>query len=447
MKFAFARPFHLIVGLAPARSALALTALLATSQVLAATHYVNASATGDGSGRDWTNAYTRLPATLVRGDTYYVADGNYGSYTFDDAQSGTLTITIKKATQSDHGTDSGWSASLGDGQAVFDSVLRFDRGYYVFDGQVRNESDWFDGAAYGFRINHNNRDQNIVISGGTASSNIQIKYVYVDAIYGNLPSNTIRRYAIDTDTYGGSHATNLVFHRMYVRGSNNVWFLRTTRGAVVEYSASDGAASNAANHGEIVNLYYSGNDAVIRYNKWRNAFVGNGGTALVAITQADGLQFYGNVVWDFDTGDGAIGFNGYSSSRNRVYNNTFIRGRGWNSGVAWGSGSDNLVYNNLWIDCKTVNLAGTHDYNGFSDSNSRGEANAQVNISVNSMASGTFAPTAETRPGKALEAPYNKDLLGQTRGADGVFTRGAIEFSTNGGGGKVPNPPVIGSIE
>jgi hypothetical protein len=41
----------------------------------AANHYVRAGASGNGSGADWTNAYTDLPGSLTRGDTYYVAAG------------------------------------------------------------------------------------------------------------------------------------------------------------------------------------------------------------------------------------------------------------------------------------------------------------------------------------------------------------------------------------
>jgi hypothetical protein len=218
---------------------------------------------------------------------------------------------------------------------------------------------------------------------------------------------------------------------MYVYGSNNVWFLRTTNGAIVEYSASNGVSSSSSNHGEIVNLYYSGNNAIIRYNQWKNAFAGSGGTALVAITYADGLQFYGNVVSNFNVGDGAVGFNGYYSSRNRVYNNTFINGTGYNSGTAWGSGTDNLVYNNLFINCRTVTLQGTHDYNGFSDSNSRGEPNAQVSVPTSifaNLGAGNVKLVAETRAGLPLSDPFNKDPLGAVRGSDGTFSRGAYEF-------------------
>lgn len=404
---------------------------LGANPVWAATQYVRAGATGASNGSDWANAYPALPATLVRGDTYYIAGGNYPAYTFDDPQSGTLTIAIKKAMVADHGTDAGWQAGYGTTQATFNSTLRFATGNYVLDGQTRNESNWFDGASYGIRIAHNNQDQNIIISGGTGSSNITVKHVFVDAIYENLPtSTTLRRYAIDTDTYGGSIATGLVFTRMYVYGGNNVWFLRTTNGAVVEYSASDGVSGNSANHGEIVNLYYSGNNAVIRYNQWRNAFLNGGGTALVAITYADGMQFYGNVVQNFQVGDGVVGFNGYYSSRNRVYNNTFIGGKAA-SGTAWGSGSDNLVFNNLWVGCAQVGIEGTHDYNAFSDGNTRSEANAQINVPTSifvNYAGGDLRLAAETAAGLSMAAPFNVDLTGRLRAADGKVSRGAYDF-------------------
>jgi hypothetical protein len=217
---------------------------------------------------------------------------------------------------------------------------------------------------------------------------------------------------------------------MFVRGSNNVWFLRTTDGAIVEYCASDGAASNSANHGEIVNLYYSGNNAIIRYNHFRNAFLGpgGGGTALVAITQADGLQFYGNVARDFAVGDGAIGFDGYASSNNRVHHNTFVGNQGLNAGTAFGEGTDNLVYNNLWIDAGTVNIAGTHDFNAFGDENSRGERNGQTGLSnaiFLDFAEGDLHLGMNTAPGMPLGSPYDEDPDGKLRA---TWSRGAFEY-------------------
>lgn len=413
---------------------LALAACMLPAFASAATHYVRADATGANNGSDWANAYKTLPSTLVRGDIYYVADGAYAARTFADPVSGSTPITIKKATVADHGTNTGWSNTYGDGQAVFGNFT-FKTSHYVIDGQTRNENDWFDKNAYGFSIGTSSSQQQIIIKNyGKAPSNITIKYVYVPGWSAPLPSTTQRIYAIDIDDYdGGSVSTGLVFSRMFVSKSNNVWFLRTTNGAIVEYSASDGTMNNSANHGEIVNLYYSGNNAVIRYNKFRNAYIdgGGGGTALVAITQANGLQFYGNIAWNFSTGDGAIGFNGYSSSNNRIYNNTFINGSGYNSGMRFGSGTNNVTYNNLFVNCRTVAIEGTHDFNAFSDSNNRGEANAQVNVSTAIFANysaNDFRLVSDTAAGKAMVAPYNIDMLGATRGEDGAFSRGAFEF-------------------
>ena len=115
------------------------------------TYYVNAGASGNGSGMDWSNAYTDLPASLQRGATYYVAAGNYGSHFFNDAVSGTSFITIKKATVSDHGATNGWLAAYAN-QAVFVAPLKFRTGNYTFNGQVRNENDWFAATNYGFSV-------------------------------------------------------------------------------------------------------------------------------------------------------------------------------------------------------------------------------------------------------------------------------------------------------
>jgi hypothetical protein len=390
-------------------------------------HYVRAGATGDGS--DWANALPSLPDTLVRGDIYFVGAGSYDAYTFDDDPAGEETIVVRRATAVDHGTDVGWSDAY-DGAAAFGSPLRFTQGFYVVDGRVRNEADWFDGASYGFRVEHRGEDQNIVIqSYGVSIRRIEIRYVFVDAIVGDLPDRTIRRYAIDTDGFdGGSTATELVFSRMFVRGSNNVWFLRTTDGAIVEYSASDAVAGNSANHGEIVNLYYSGDNAIVRYNHFRNAYLEGGGTALVAITYAHGLEFYGNVAEDFAVGDGAVGFLGGDASRCRIYNNTIVRARAA-AGFA-SDGSDNEVFNNVFIDYGRVGIDGTHDFNTFSGESALGEANGETGARADlfaDYAGGDYRLARDTTAGRALHAPYDVDPSGAMRGGDGTWDRGAFE--------------------
>lgn len=430
----------------------------AATSAEAAERYVRAGATGNNSGSDWTNAYPTLPATLTRGDTYYIADGVYGGYTFDDPVSGTTRITIKKATINNHGTAPGWDNAFGDGQAVFTGQLTFRTSYWTLDGQKRDETNWFSGAAYGFAID-NNANQQIVLSNyGKAPSNITIMYVYIAAIVGNLPGSTIRRYAIDTDDFdGGSFGTGLIFSRMYVRGSNNVWFIRTTRGTIIEYSASDGAASNSANHGEIVNAYFSVYNATIRYNIFRNAYIGDQGTALIAIAvsrnQAEKpqLDIYGNVFYNYHVGDGAIGFlgnsaNGGNCTNCRVYNNTFAKSN-TTLAIQFPDGSGNIVTNNIFMNTGSsspicdIGSAGTISSNAFGPGSggSCGGTNAQVGLPTTlfqDFTGGNFSLTSNTSSGVTLPSPYDLDILGMPR-VSGAWSRGAFQF----GVGNIVAPP------
>ena len=58
-----------------------------------ADHYILDGGSGDGSS--WSSAWDDLPATFVRGDTYYVGEGTYGSHTFGTATSGSTYIYVK----------------------------------------------------------------------------------------------------------------------------------------------------------------------------------------------------------------------------------------------------------------------------------------------------------------------------------------------------------------
>src|SRR3954451_3050730 len=121
-------------------------------QALGACHAVGPSAAGNGSGSDWNSRMNKLPAALVRGDTYYLMDGNYGSYSPTTGNTGNVVITIKKAQRYDFGRASngcsndisaGWnSGTMGSSQAVFSGVgasfsTSGGQGYYTLDGNGR----------------------------------------------------------------------------------------------------------------------------------------------------------------------------------------------------------------------------------------------------------------------------------------------------------------------
>src|SRR5690348_14113000 len=116
----------------------------------AACHVVNPANVTNGTGANWTDAaggaFNTIPATLVRGDTYYLADGIYPIYVFTTADSTTTVITIKKAIASDHCADTGWNTgTMGSGQAVFTPSgasnfgvgFRVRSDYFTLDGNGR----------------------------------------------------------------------------------------------------------------------------------------------------------------------------------------------------------------------------------------------------------------------------------------------------------------------
>jgi hypothetical protein len=78
-----------------------------------------------------------LPSALERDTVYWLGAGSYGSYRFDDGASGEKGVTLRKATTQEHGTDTGWSAAYGSGQAVF-GPLDFSASRYTLDGGEPN---------------------------------------------------------------------------------------------------------------------------------------------------------------------------------------------------------------------------------------------------------------------------------------------------------------------
>ena len=88
---------------------------LALSSAYASCHVVTPTGSGSKTGADWSNAYAGPPATLIRGDVYYLADGTYGAYTFNTPPaSGTTTVEIRKAQSYDNvrapaGTPAQWA--------------------------------------------------------------------------------------------------------------------------------------------------------------------------------------------------------------------------------------------------------------------------------------------------------------------------------------------------
>lgn len=116
--------------------------------VYAEDYYIRTGATGAGDGTSWSDAFPDFASVLwERGNTYYVAGGIYPeSPTISVRESGSTWVLVKKATQSDHGSETGWSESFA-GVAQIDGKLSISNGFIEIDGQTGSGT-----TGHGFKL-------------------------------------------------------------------------------------------------------------------------------------------------------------------------------------------------------------------------------------------------------------------------------------------------------
>lgn len=447
----------------------AMATLLSHSVAFASNHYVRASSTGNGSGSDWTNACADFTgscavASLVRGDTYYIAAGpGYAAQNWNKAASGTLPITIRRATVADHGTDTGWDNAF-DGRVIWGYGHTVSTGFWIFDGV--SAGNMTDGTSYGFYFNHGSNcsnDQKIVSIGAT---DVTFRYLAMDMC---APSFDFAKWCFEI-TPG---ANNTVISHAYC--VNSIDFIQTNgdqaqRNATYEYVYTKNNGGSATNHGEVYQLVCNG--CTIRYNYFADCsstscISGNAGTAPGApnLIPLFNTKIYGNIFNHVDAGNGVIHAAGSTGIAGTLfYNNTIVNqttGPFFDecSGHTCPSGSgNNVVQNNLiWNgNCSLgqLGLSGdSHDYNTFlscagsppSEPNRQtGNYNPFVSSATNDFHLASYSPgacssTTTLCAGTPLPSPYDVDPDGNTRGGDGVWDRGAYEFG--GAQANRPAPP------
>ena len=424
--------------------------LLAGNVHAAATHYIRdggiAPIDGTGSCTGWAteNACDSLPVTLVRGDTYYIADGSYGSRTFNAAVSGTLNIYIKKATVADHGTSTGWSDSYGDGQAAFASFY-FVTGYYDIDGQVGGGPQSWD-SGFGFTV-ISSKGKRVIFQAN--SSNINIKHTEITNT--DATANGVNYGSL---IYSFGNVTNVTFsyckiHHVYgccIQGG-----FSGIKNWTIEYSKV-GDNYGDSNHSEIWSRMGADN-FTWRYNyiySWRStgAFyaVGPGSDGTGDANISENIHIYGNI---FDQGgttaswliaayrDGSYDFQ-YARGW-RVYNNTFIN---INSTSVWvytcalsttGTADNEFKNNVIYGNSDGMQVWGvTQEHNSYQGSSQfwTGANNVLLTSSPFTNYSGGNYTLSGSVAGYPLSSPYNVDMYGVTRAVDGVWDRGAYEFNS-----------------
>jgi hypothetical protein len=426
--------------------------LSGVSYVLAADHCVRASATGRGDGSSWTDAYTSLPASLVRGDTYYISAGLYPPYIIDDTVDGDKYITIKKATSTAHGTDTGWLDEYGDGVAEWTGtgyLIEIRTDYIIFDGVTGGgPRSWSSG--HGFKlystaniipvINLGNRSGSTPHSG---ASHIMVSHC---ELYNTQEPVTAGWGQGITATIGTFYS-DITISYCYIHniGGPHIKVINTD-GIEIAYNYIAYNASSTTAHGVGIRFDYTKN-ATIRYNVLYHIWgTGNMGYYDGSVDDGKNFDIYGNVFMSADDVSSSTNNNGviYSNSASvnylsdwNIHNNTFYN---WSSPKMIFFGgvegySELHAYNNLFYDIAgDVQISSNivHDFSVMKPQTIKSETYIQEytsTIPFNNPSTKDFSLKLPTESGKTLPSPYNVDMYGNIRGADGVWDRGAIEVT------------------
>jgi len=473
-----------------------LCSILLPGRALGACHVVTPSGSGNHTGADWNNAYKGFgtgtgqlnPASMVRGDTYYLGAGSYGQVTFNAADSGTALITVKAATTADNCTSTGWNAGTMQGSAIFSSsgntsAISVNSDYWTFDGN------------YG--------------AGGTvAGGDITPSDYGIQAIWG---SGTINSQIIAIGSSGGPYASNITFRHVGESGSNGAPGYDGTSSDVgikiqpgasspnylleydifmdncahlvvagvsnltVQYSVGmTNFSIGAGCHGENVRFANGANNLTFRYNQWRSG----AGTAVFGqpcgtCSPSSNVYIYGERIYWVSSdqcsigggsfgqcvlGDGIVWSSAGTGVTGNFYfiNNTIdgltsaVMNVGsftipYNSGsTTWGTVliQDNIISNSIPVSapaCPASCTSYTWNYHAYYNTTNTADTdtNKQVFSSSPFMAesSQNFQLSGDTLSGVSFSSPYNQDSDGNTRGADGTWDRGAFQYALG------PNAP------
>lgn len=423
--------------------------------------YVRAGAGGTASGDDWTNAYTALPASLSRGTVYYVADGSYSGYTFDDANSSTTKIIVRKATASDHGTETGWVSTYGDGQADF-GALNYYTDYWVLDGKT-GPADWYTGSTtgYGFAVQGTGNVINLHQTSTQNADYVSIHYTDIEGGGRDTGTNNNGVYGLFTVS-GENGYSDIAFRYNAIHDFGGCTFrIRATWTLLVEHNFIARVTSTAADHcesvaaeslldsqfvnnvwediegtGVIVGLEGAGGEEFINtlvmgnWFRWTATYIGCGASGCGRPTHTYGV---GGIVRVLDDAS-----NDVASSGMRVYNNTVTDATGSFSGVSIDTATGtNYASNNIFYNGEEVGeMDATSSYNWYNvDSTADGGSNKTDCVS--SCAANFTSPTADMTLANAIAGTNLssgipdvalKDMFGVTRGADGTWDRGAFEY-------------------
>jgi hypothetical protein len=339
-----------------------------------------------------------------------------------------------------HGTDAGWNNAYGDGQATFGSIL-VDSDNWIIDGTTRNESNWKDGSAYGFRFTGGIISSTAQGAAGICAANVTIKYGNFGAAdNGNILTGNEPDYAVKVAGFS-ELCQNWTISRNYMHNTLTTFHINGANGGVIEYNYLKHGFSKEAIRGQVQMSNFT-----IRHNIFEDSCQGNntwdGGACTAVIALFDGsswnnTKIYGNVMYNTtneSVQDAIVVVGGLEDPRAtgvEIYNNTFVGFKAGNRSILV-RGTASVCRNNL-----AYNTGTTVSYSCSTTSHNT-QAAADPFISASA---GNFRLRISPGTGTLLSSPYDLDMDGAARGRDGVWDVGAFE------GGSVttlpaPAPPM-----
>lgn len=408
--------------------------------------YIRQGAGGAGSGADWTNALTTLPTTLTRGRTYCVADTTtgFGAWSVTSHASGSTYTKIVKATIADHGTATGWLDTMGDGQAIFSAasgggVGTFNynvsgSGFLEINGQLTTcgAKQWAAGGSQtcGLQFNQTTTGGAYVMRFVSGGQNSIIRYTEARGPSGDSTADF--NYPSDAVGIGGGPA-DLTISNSYIHNNSTNTDAASTN-EILEYSLVSNSRSNNGNsHSNVMFIGGDINGLDIRYNVVTN--YNDEGLFLTWFSSQTGprnVRIYGNIMYSPSTtnprgvelrqADGAGQVN-YADIV--INNNTFA-----DLSVAGIFDRSGETFGGTCTSCSATNNISVNAGNSFTNMTSSNNTNDSTTSRF--VAYGTNFHLTAALAGTALGTIYNMDLLGNTRGADGTWDRGAYEFCSGG---------------
>lgn len=395
---------------------------------------------GAKNGADWSNAADWGTMTFTRGNTYYLAGGEYATKTLNTEESDSTYVYIKKATTVSHVTDVGWESSMGDENAATFPGLLISTGYWDLDGVTGNGAS---ASSYGFAIsipsNCDTKNNQIYLSGNI--SNIKLRHFDIENCGSSYNYSQTQIYHVATSPVSGMEIS---YNYLHEAGHNLL--IRNWTNSEITHNYFQNNWSSAENHGESISTDYEDN-ITYAYNVWDNAC---NGTGCISPGKGPGTghinsngKIYNNIIKTCTSvasgGNGVLGCDSSQVCNDYVvYGNTIVNFSNCNAGITQGTeGSGTLTKNNIFYNCNNITIQGTHDYNAYSGSVASGDGGhsiADLSNPFTNYLGGDFRLVAEAGVidmGTTLTSPYNTDHNGITRPRRNGYDIGAYEYAGN----------------